>query len=118
MVDFNELTIKKNSDIYKQYNISAIYGVYINNNLVYIGSSIHCMERFLQHKHKVLLKEENRHAYCKDCIPIYNALREALSDGKIITFDILQKEQNVKKLRRLERQYLEQYKPPLNVKMY
>lgn len=87
MLNFNELKNKDNN----LYNISAIYGIYINNELVYIGSSIHCIERFLQHKYKVLLPEYKRCKWHKDYIPLYQELRKAYRHKDKISFDILKK---------------------------
>lgn len=84
MIGLNELNIRKNDILYNKYNISAIYGIYVDNELVYIGSSVNCMKRFLQHKYKIFLQEES----------------------------------NVKKLRLLERKYLQKLHPKFNIKPY
>ena len=117
MINFNELTKKKDDPLFQEYNISGIYGIFIDNELVYIGSSIHCMERFLQHKYKVLLKEEDRCIWHKDYIPLYQELRKAYANNQSIDFDILHYEKG-SKLRKLERKLLSSNKPKLNVKAY
>lgn len=118
MIKFNQLTKKKNNPLFKKYNVSGIYGIYICNELIYVGSSIHCMERFLQHKYKTLLKEENRCKWQKDYIPLYQELRMAYKDDKDIYFEVLCIETNKKTLREVEREFLKRIKPKCNVKDY
>lgn len=118
MIKFNQLTKKKDNPLFKKYNVSGIYGIYICNELIYVGSSIHCMERFLQHKYKTLLKEENRCKWQKDYIPLYQELRMAYKDDKDIYFEVLCIETNKKTLRKVEREFLKRIKPKCNVKDY
>lgn len=118
MIGLNELNIRKNDILYNKYNISAIYGIYVNNELVYIGSSVHCMKRFLQHKYKIFLQENKRYKFQGDYRLLYQELRKDYKNNKIITFDIIQEENNVKKLRLLERKYLQELHPKFNIKSY
>lgn len=118
MVKFNQLTKKKDNPLFKKYNVSGIYGIYICDELIYVGSSIHCMERFLQHKYKTLLKEEDRCKWHKDYIPLYQELRMAYKNNKDIYFEVLCIETNKKTLRKVEREFLKRIKPKCNVKDY
>jgi hypothetical protein len=117
MINFNELTVSKNDKLFKQYNISAVYGIYVNDELVYIGSSIHCMTRFNQHKWQIIKPEEKRCPW-KDYRLAYNELRKHYQNGDRISFDIIEREDNVKVLKVLERTYLKTLKPKFNVKDY
>lgn len=118
MVKFNQLTKKKDNPLFKKYNVSGIYGIYICDELIYVGSSVHCMERFLQHKHKTLLKEKNRCKWRNDYIPLYQELRNAYENNKEIYFEVLCIEINKKMLREVEREFLKRRKPKCNVKNY
>ena len=117
MLQLNEITVSKYSEIYNKYNISAIYGIYLNNELVYVGSSKQCMLRFCQHKRKIIMDESKRCGW-KDYTLVYNTLRQAYSNGDNISFDIIDKESDPALLKMLERAYLRVLKPRLNVKDY
>ena len=117
MISINELTMSKTSELFNQYNVSAVYGIYLNNELVYVGSSKQCMLRFYQHKRKITM-EENKRCEWKDYTLIYNTLREQYQNGANIYFDIIDKESNNMLLKMLERAYIRVLKPKLNVKPY
>lgn len=115
MLDIKNVIMSKRSDVFKQYNISAVYGIYLNDELVYIGSSTNCIKRFYSHKRKIVMEESKRCAW-KDYTLVYNELRRYYRNGDKIEFGIIDKiDDNVVFLRALERAYIRILKPRFNV---
>lgn len=77
---------EKEETVYRNINFEndsgyGVYGIYINNQLVYIGStSVRFHHRFIQHRHNIFKPYETNRSE-----QLYILLREALANNKIIT---------------------------------
>lgn len=117
MVNINEIVTDKENELFQDYDVAGVYGIYLNQELVYIGSSVHCMTRFYQHKRKIVIEESKRCAW-KDYTLVYNELRKAYQNNLNISFEIIDEIDDVNDvqfLRALERAYIRILKPKFNV---
>lgn len=91
----------------KAYGI-GIYGIYVNEELVYIGSSTNMANRIRDHCQKMYL--ENNYPDIK-----YEYLHKCILDGKTITFEIVDDSITEENRYKVEYEYIKKYKPKFNV---
>lgn len=84
--------------------MSGIYGIIINNSLVYIGKANDLEERKRQHWCKIFNPNENK----------YYLLHAALKQHFRIQFILLQKVPNISSLLDIEEKWIKALKPCLN----
>lgn len=93
----------------KYSGVCGIYGIWINDKLVYIGSSKDVLLRWCFHQTHTFY-DFGQHDYKEKK---YEILREAKSAGCRVSFNLLEKCKEGA-LRILEVRYINQYKPVLN----
>lgn len=109
-----ELIVDKGSEAEKKhplYNIGGVYGIYVNDELAYIGESNNLIERWMSHTRKVLPKKDSKDKECNTAK--YRYLRLQHKRGKTIEFRVL--ELRDKNLKQRETQLIIELNPPLNV---
>ena len=108
----NYLSFIDNKDKQK---ISGIYGIMIEDELVYIGQSKDIVKRCKQHSYKIIKSEENCKKYKSDFTPLYIEVRKAFYDNKHIKFVILERVFYESSLKYIESYYINKYSPRLNI---
>lgn len=108
----NYLTFKNNENNEK---IQGIYGIKINNKIIYVGQSKDIIERCKQHTYKIIKPIEKCKKYKNDFIPLYNELRELFYNNYFIKFIILERINDENQLTEKELYYINKYKPKLNI---
>lgn len=96
-------------DFALKYNTNSmgVYGVYVDNELVYIGSSSKMYDRIRTHCQEMYAEENyNDSKYIK--------LHKYLTEGKNITFKVIDDNITEENRYEIEYKYIEQYKPILN----
>lgn len=107
----------KDNESNKQYRTSCIYGIYLNDELVYLGKTTNAIQRWEIHKHHIIKSEDDCRKYLGDYYKLYVELRKAYNNGDKITFDIIEEvDKNLLSIK--EREYLNKNKPILNIKDY
>lgn len=122
IISLNEI-INANSikEILKPYNLSGIYAIYYNNEIVYIGSSKNMANRWKIHKHYIIKPLEKCSKYRADFRPLYKNLRKAYynNQGHNIYFGIIEiLNENKEILSEKERYYINTLKPKYNIHNY
>lgn len=112
----NLIDVKENNNNNK-YRVSCIYGIYVNKELIYIGKTKNAISRWVTHKHHIVKDESNCRACYGDFYPIYIRLRNDYINNKIIEFKILE-EASISELSKKEKEYIERFNLPLNIKKY
>lgn len=92
---------------YGNTKIIGIYGIYVNEELVYIGSSSSIYTRVRDHCYQMYL--ENGYNDSK-----YIELHKCLVEGKDISFEIIDSDITEENRYEMEYKYIEKYKPILN----
>lgn len=107
----NYLTFKDNKENEK---IQGVYGIEVNNKIVYIGQSTDISTRCKQHTYKIIKPLEKCKKYNSDLIPVYVKLKELFYDDYFIRFVILERIEDKNKLKEKEKYYINKYNPSLN----
>lgn len=105
------LTFKNNKE---RETIQGIYGIEVNNKIVYIGQSTNISKRCKQHTYKIIKPFEKCKKYNNDLIPVYTELRNLFYNDYYIRFLILERVEDKNKLKEREKYYINKYKPSLN----
>lgn len=111
----NLLDVKRSDN--SEYAIPCIYGIYVNNELVYIGKTNSAIDRWVVHKHHITKPYSECRKYYGDFNKLYNNLREDYFSNECIEFRIIE-EVSTDNLSEIERKYLKYNKPKLNTKDY
>ena len=115
---YDLLYSNKQKKILEPFNVMGVYGIFVNNEIIYIGSSKNIGERIITHKHHILKPIEKCLKCKKDFLPIYIKLRELYNKDKDFYFGIIEKVNDEYQLRLKERQYIKTLNPKYNVKKY
>lgn len=91
----------------KAYGI-GIYGIYVNGELIYIGSSLNMDNRIREHCRLIYSEKD----YPNDK---YEYLHKCILDGKTISFEIIDDTITEENRYGVEYEYIEKYKPKFNV---
>lgn len=113
-LNINDIYISKHKD----YCVSCIYGIYVNDELVYLGSTKNAIKRWQIHKHYIIKPYDKCKNYNYDNINMYKQLRDNYYSGDIIEFGIIGLVKDYSKLNDIERVFLKVNKPILNTKDY
>lgn len=98
-------------------NVMGIYGIYLNNDLVYIGQSKNIGERWKIHKHHIVKVPSKCREHFNDFIPLYTKLRNCYYAGcGNIYFNVIEIISDKSILKEKESEYIDKLKPQLNVK--
>lgn len=90
-----------------KYAAAGIYGIYIEDKLVYIGKSNYCLRRICEHMMGVDSKDEHKSNK-------YRVLDEAIKRGLSVRFDILDYESDESIRGYKEGCYIREWAPILN----
>lgn len=108
---------KSTKQILDGYNIMGIYGIYLDDELVYIGQSINIKNRWIKHKENIekpIIILDDRE---KGLDVLYNKLGDYYrANIESIYFCVLEKVNNKNKLKQLENKYIEYFKPKYNIR--
>lgn len=108
---------KSTKQILDGYNIMGIYGIYLDDELVYIGQSTNIKNRWIKHKENIekpIIILEDRE---KGLDVLYNKLGDYYrANIESIYFCVLEKVNNRKELKKLESKYIEYFKPKYNIR--
>ena len=108
---------KSTNRILKDYNVMGIYGIYLDDTLVYIGQSKNIKNRWIQHKQQIeapLISFEYKESGID---ALYNTLRQYYREGiESIYFCILEIVKDESKLKKLETEYINFFKPKYNLR--
>ena len=91
----------EDDDIRNKYNMPGVYGIYCDDELLYIGKSKNMLMRLAQHIKNINRGKEKKYVY----------LRELKKQKKKIRFDVLYAGED---FTRVEAELIEKYNPPLN----
>lgn len=111
----NYLTFVENKE---QQKIKGVYGIMIDDELVYIGQSKDIVKRCKQHSYKIIKPKEECKKYKNDFRPLYIETRDAFYNNKHIKFIILERIVNELNLKKKELYYINKYSPRLNIHMW
>lgn len=85
----------------------GVYGIYVDDKLVYIGSALNMYNRIREHCSHMYSNEDNFGEK-------YIHLHKYILNGSIISFKIIDKNITLDNRYNIEYQYIEKYKPELN----
>lgn len=106
MIKYNFYLNKRKRPHHKTDNLIGLYGIYIDDELVYIGKTSNSfLSRYSVHKSNLKIKKRK----------MYSIMYQALEDGKEVYLSPLIICDNVIKLNELEKSYIEKYQPRLNI---
>lgn len=95
--------------------IQGIYGIMIDNEIVYIGQSTDIAKRCKCHALKIIKEESKCKKYNGDLYPVYIETRRAFYNYQNIKFVILERIKDESKLIEKELYYMDKYQPKLNI---
>lgn len=109
---------KSINEFLKPYNIMGIYGIYLGEELIYIGQSKNIGKRWVTHKTHIIKNPAECKKHMKDCLPLYNLLRTYYLAGmsKDINFSVLKFVDNKDLLLVEESKYINKFKPKYNIR--
>lgn len=106
---------RKINNILKPYKIMGIYGIYLGEELIYIGQSKNIAKRFLQHRYCILNKNKNFNKCSNINLPMYKLLYNAYLAGERIRFGVLKIVNNKDLLFDEETKYIKKFYPTYNI---
>lgn len=105
----------KINNLLKPYKIMGIYGIYLGDELIYIGQSKNIAKRFLQHRYCILNKNKEFNKYSNINLPMYNILYNAYLAGEQIRFGVLKVINDKNLLFNEETKYIKKFYPTYNI---
>lgn len=108
----NNLIFVDNKDKEK---IMGIYGIIVNNEIVYVGQSNNIVKRCKQHTLKITKPIEKCEKYKGDLTPLYIELKQYFFNNINIKFVILERIKNANLLKEREKFYINKYQPKLSI---
>ena len=123
-VNINDIDAKKKkhnktiNEFLKPYNIMGIYGIYLGEELVYIGQSKNIGKRWITHKTHITKNFSKCKKHMRDCLPIYNLLRAHYMAGMSnnINFSVLKFVDNKDLLLIEESKCINKFHPRYNIR--
>lgn len=100
----------------EKYKIMGIYGIYLQNKLIYIGQSNNIGKRWVIHKTHITREPSKCRDYMGDNCPLYNFLRNYYQAGIDISFSILEIINDKSELNQKESEYIKKFNPICNVR--
>lgn len=100
----------------EEYNIMGIYGIYLQDNLIYIGQSNNVGKRWIIHKTHITRSPSQCRNYMGDNCPLYNFLRNYYQAGIKISFSVLEIVSNKEELNQKELEYIKKFNPKCNIR--
>lgn len=100
----------------EKYKTMGIYGIYLQNKLIYIGQSNNIGKRWVTHKTHIIREPSKCRDYMGDNYPLYNFLRSYYQAGIDISFSILEIINDKSELNQKESEYIKKFNPICNVR--